>query len=83
LAKLQETDAGKILSACHYELREGFLKHLLGTYVHPKLVNAISMWASVKNLLTGSEIMDNINIQAQLLEKDRNEYLQQTISEQN
>jgi uncharacterized protein (UPF0128 family) len=27
--------------------------------------------------------MDNINIQAQLLDKDGNEYLQQTISEQN
>jgi hypothetical protein len=31
LAKMQAMDVGKILPACHYELREGFSKHLLGT----------------------------------------------------
>jgi hypothetical protein len=82
LLKLQGTDAGQFYPTCNYELREGFLKHLLGTYIHSKLVNAVAMWASVKYLLIVSEIMDNINTQAHLLEKEGNEYLQQTITQQ-
>jgi hypothetical protein len=83
LAKLKETGTGKILSVLRYGLKDGYSQYFYGTYVHPKLVKAIAMWTSVKYLLTVSEIMDNIIIQAQLLEKDGNEYLHQTILEQN
>jgi hypothetical protein len=66
-----------------YELKKGYMMDLRGSYVHPLLVNYIAIWASAKYAVTVSEIMDNINIQAQLLEKDGNEYLKQTISDQN
>jgi hypothetical protein len=80
LKKLQENGSGKILLDLRYELHQGFTNDLMGTYVHPKRIKVISMWASAKYLLTASIIMDNINIQAHLLESNGNEYLQQTIT---
>jgi hypothetical protein len=82
LLKLQETATGKILPVLKDELKEGYSQVFYGTYVHSKLVHAIVMWASAKYLLTVSDIMDNINIQAHLLEADGNEYLQKTITQQ-
>jgi hypothetical protein len=52
----------------------------MSTYVHPMLINTIAMWALAKYLLTVSEIMDNINFQAHLLEGDGNDHLQNTLA---
>ena len=51
---------GKILK---YNLLNGILKHLRGSYVHPKLINFICFWCSPSYALLVSEIMDSINEQ--------------------
>jgi hypothetical protein len=71
---------GIILPTLQYELRQGYTKEFMGTYVHPELFNAIAMWVSAKYLLTVSEIMDNINFQAHLLEVDSNDHVQNTLA---
>jgi hypothetical protein len=44
-----------------YELKQGFLKKLHGTYVHPKLINYIAILASPKYAVDVGKIMDKIN----------------------
>jgi hypothetical protein len=56
------------------------MNDFMGTYVHPKFINAIAILASVKYLLYVSEIMDRINIQSHLLEVDGNDHLQNTLA---
>jgi hypothetical protein len=80
LKKLQENGSDKIVPDLRYELHQGFTNDLLGTYVHPKLVNANAIWASPKYLLIVVDIMDNINIQAHLLKVDGNDHLQNTLA---
>lgn len=63
---LMTNELGKILPAYYYELNSGFSKEIAGTYVHPKLINAIAMWASPKYHLRVSLIMDTINKRTQL-----------------
>jgi hypothetical protein len=44
-----------------YEIKKGFTKELQGTYVHPKLINYIAIWASPKYAVHVGKIMDKIN----------------------
>jgi hypothetical protein len=75
LKNLQDNMVGKILPTLQYVLRHGYTNEFMGTYVHSKLVSAIALWASAKYYLIVSEIMDNINLQAHLLEVDGNDHL--------
>jgi hypothetical protein len=44
-----------------YELRKGYSNAIRGTYVHPKLINYIAIWASPGYAVVVGEIMDKIN----------------------
>jgi hypothetical protein len=44
-----------------YELLKGYSNELRGTYVHPKLINYIAIWASPKYAIHVGMIMDTIN----------------------
>jgi hypothetical protein len=61
---LQEKGTEHNCPKLRYELKVGYSQDFYEMYVHPMLVNAIAMWASAKYLLTVSEIMNNINLQA-------------------
>ncbi|KAH0785179.1 N1R/p28-like protein [Histomonas meleagridis] len=45
----------------HYVLNSGVTKDLRGTYVDPRLINYIAIWASPKYAITVGKIMDSIN----------------------
>jgi hypothetical protein len=64
----------------HYILPAVFSNELRGTYVYRELLTIICVKASVKYLRIVSKIMDQINIQAHLLEVDGNDHLQDTIA---
>jgi hypothetical protein len=63
---LAEFRCARKIEDISYELRKGYSKDLTGTYVHPKLINYIAIWASAKYAVTISEIMDNISQQVHL-----------------
>jgi hypothetical protein len=44
-----------------YELKKGYSREFHGTYVHPKLINYIAIWASPRYAVVVGEIMDTIN----------------------
>lgn len=44
-----------------YELDAGHINGVKGTYVHPKLVNSIAEWSSVKYSFIVADIMDKMN----------------------
>jgi hypothetical protein len=44
-----------------YIIYKGYLKEVSGTYIHPKLINYVAMWASPKYSIKVGKIMDAIN----------------------
>lgn len=60
-----------------YEIKTGFKIELHGTYIHPKLINFVSFWASPKYAFIVSHIMDMINEELHI----RNITLDQKINE--
>ena len=57
-----------------YELKKGYINEIRGTYVDPRLINYIAIWASPKYAITVGKIMDNINKigKAKLIDDDTN-----------
>ena len=49
-----------------YELKKGMTNDLRGSYVNPKLINYIAIWASPQYAITVGKIMDEINERGQL-----------------
>jgi hypothetical protein len=64
----------------HYNLDAGYSNDFKGTYVHPKLINSIILWVSVKHMLIVSQIMDAINevtqYEGQTFEKVKDQILE-------
>lgn len=44
-----------------YELKKGFSFEIRGTYIHPKLINYVAIWASPRYAVKVGKIMDAIN----------------------
>jgi hypothetical protein len=44
-----------------YQLIKGYINDIKGSYVHPKLINYITFWASPKYAVKVGKIMDSIN----------------------
>lgn len=63
--KLRIVLLGKILPGkeLKYNLLNGVLKYLRGSYVHPKIINFVCFWCSPSYALLVTEIMDSINEQ--------------------
>ena len=57
-----------------YELKNGYNNDVRGTYVDPRLINYIAIWASPKYAITVGKIMDTINDigKAKLIDGDAN-----------
>ena len=54
----QNSDEAKF----YYEIHGNqYNKHISGTYIHPKLLNCVLMWADKKYAIFVSEIMDKLN----------------------
>lgn len=49
-----------------YELKKGFNKETTGTYIEPRLINYIAIWASPEYAIVVGKIMDKINERGQL-----------------
>jgi hypothetical protein len=64
----------------HYILPNVFSNDLRGVYIHKGLLILICIQTSIKYLIIVSEILDNINLQAHLLEVDGNDHLQDTLA---
>jgi hypothetical protein len=57
----EEYDIAQNGAMCQYMLRKGYLKKITGTYIHPKLINYVAIWASPKYAVKVGKIMDSIN----------------------
>ena len=66
-----------------YLLRKGYINELQGTYIDPRLINYIAMWACPKYAVYVGKIMDSINERAKLKNISDNENLNEIINKLN
>lgn len=64
-----------------YILRKGYINDLQGTYVDPRLINYIAIWASPQYAIIVGEIMDKINEYSQATNQTFDETKDQLIAQ--
>ena len=65
----------------YYELKNGYIGELTGTYIHPDLIHFVAHWCSVKYAFKVAAIMNKLNERQHALQLEAEENYKQVMNE--